>query len=94
MENKVPPSETLREKEFDMRMRKVMEEIKLDSELPEEGDYKKAYLVLYNNVVSAIHAIDELNFGKAGRYLRYALLDAEASVCGVEEDGDEERTRE
>ena len=86
MENKVPPSETLREKEFDMRMRKVMEEIKLDSELPEEGDYKKAYLVFYNNIVSAIQSMDELNFGKARRFLRYALLDAEAAVSGTEEE--------
>ena len=91
MENKIPPSAELREKIFDARMRRMFEKIKLESELPEEGDYKTAYLILYNGITSAMEHMAEWNYGRARSELKYAQIDAEAALRGEDEDeGDED----
>ena len=83
------PEETmtqkLRAQEFDARMKKLIEKLRFSDELPEEGDYKKPYLILFNGITDAIHAMEELDFGRAKRILKYAQYDAEEAF--ISDDG-------
>lgn len=77
----------LREQEFDARMKKLIAELRFPDELPEEGDYKKPYLILFNGITDAIHAMEELDFGRAKRTLKYAQYEAEEAFIS---NGEEE----
>ena len=88
MDTKQPSARELQEQSFDARMRRWMQDLIFEDQLPDEGNYKKGYLVLYNGIASAIQAIEELDFGKARRALQFARQDAQDAVAGIEEEDD------
>ncbi len=54
------------------------------------NEYKKHYYILFNACTDALAALEEQDFGRAGRLLRRAQADAEeAFLAAGEEDGGE-----
>ena len=81
-ENEIP--ETRAGKAFDAHMQELIERLKFPDQLPEEIDYKKPYLILFNGITSAIHDMEQMNFGRAKQTLIFAQQDAEeAYISGA-----------
>ena len=78
-------TQKLREQDFDRRMRKLIEKLRFPDQLSEELDYKRPYLILFNGITDAIQEMEEMNFGKAKRILKYAQYEAEEAVIAGED---------
>lgn len=79
-------AQKLRKEEFDVWLKRLMEDHRFSEQLSEGADYRIPYLILFNGITDAIHAIDDMNFGKAKRYLKYAQCDAEEAFISMGED--------
>ena len=82
----IPPeheiSETEAMRRFDSRMQALITHLKFPDQLPDHGDYKQLYLILFNSITRAMSAIDEMNFGKARDILQDAQTDAAFRLLG------------
>jgi len=74
-EEEIP--ETRASKRFDERMLALIAEWKFPDQLPEDSDYKRPYLILFNGITSALRAMERMNFGRAKELLEDAQADAE-----------------
>ena len=86
-ENEIP--ETRASKAFDEHMRELIERLQFPDQLPEEINYKKPYLILFNGITSAIHDMEQMNFGRAKQTLIFAQQDAEDAFLDSFEEDDE-----
>ena len=86
-EHEIPETESM--KRFDARMRALIARLKFPDELPDNADYKKPYLILFDGITDALDAMEQMNFGKARDRLEDAQRDAEeAYISATEEEQD------
>ena len=74
-EHEIPETASMRR--FDARMRELISRLKFPDQLPDDGDYRKPYLILFNGITDALYAMEQMNFGKARDYLMDAQRNAE-----------------
>ena len=92
MELCVPAEENVperRSKVFDEHMMELAERLKFPDQLPDKGDYKKPYLILFNGLTSAILDMEKMNFGRAKQTLMIAQQDAEEAYLDSWEENEE-----
>ena len=81
--------ETAAMKRFDARMRALIPHLKFPDQLPDDSDYKRPYLILFNAITSALDAMARMNFGSARNILEDAQQDAEeAYISAADEEED------
>ena len=71
-------------------MRELIEQLKFPDQLPDEYNYKKADLILFNGFTSAIQALNRMDFGRARQILMIAQQDAEDAYISAADESREE----
>lgn len=79
-------SETAAMKRFDARMRALIANLKFPDELPDDADYKKSYLILFNGITDALDSLKRMNFGRVRDILEDAQRDAEEAYISTADD--------
>ena len=64
---------------------RLLPKLKLPNEAPDDGDYKKPYLILFNGITDALDSMERLNFGRARDILQDAQQAAEEAYISVDD---------